>query len=60
VFEGAQVLLDAGLSSFKFKLQAESASGELADVSKKPMSMLEVSSAALLLLCVQLRIVNRI
>lgn len=41
VFEGAQILLDAGLSSFKFKLQPESAAGVLAD-SKKPLSMLEV------------------
>jgi hypothetical protein len=43
VFEGAQVLLDAGLSSFKFKLQPESAAGVIAD-SKKPPSMLEVST----------------
>jgi hypothetical protein len=48
VFEGAQVLLDAGLNTFKFKLQPESAAGVIADVSKKPPSMLEVSSTVLL------------
>lgn len=46
MLEGAQIVLDAGLTTYKFHLQPEYASGIVADMNKKPLSMLDIVKSA--------------